>query len=144
MYVLKTKDQVIHLFKKFHTMVEKQKGKSLECLHTDNGGKYTSNEFENYYSEYGIRHEKIVPGTPQHNGVAKRINCTIVENVRCMLRMAKLPKSFWAKAVQTACYLINRSPSVPLDFDIPERVWTGEDTSCTLEGIWVQDICTCA
>ena len=27
------------------------------------------------------------------------------------------------------CYLINRSPSVPLEFDIPERVWTGKDVS---------------
>uniref|UniRef100_A0A2N9J8U9 Integrase catalytic domain-containing protein n=1 Tax=Fagus sylvatica TaxID=28930 RepID=A0A2N9J8U9_FAGSY len=128
-YVLKTKDQVFQLFKKFHAMVEREKGKSLKCLRTDNRGEYTSNEFENYCSEYGIRHEKTVPGTPQHNGVAERINRTIVEKVRCMLRMAKLPKSFWAEAVQTACYLINRSPSVPLDFDIPERVWTGEDAS---------------
>ena len=99
MYVLKTKDQVIHLFKKFHTMVEKQKGKSLECLHTDNGGEYTSNEFENYCSEYGIRHEKTVPGTPQHNDVVERISRTIVEKVKCMLRMAKLSKSFWTEAV---------------------------------------------
>jgi hypothetical protein len=43
--------------------------------------------------------KKTVPNTPQHNGVAERINCTIVEKVRCMLRMAKLPNSFWAKAV---------------------------------------------
>jgi transposase InsO family protein len=128
-YVLKTKDQVFQLFKKFHAMVEREKGKSLKCLRTDNGGEYTSNEFEDYCSEYGIRHEKTVPGTPQYNGVAERINRTIVEKVRCMLRMAKLPKSFWAEAVQTACYLINRSPSVPLDFDIPERVWTGKDAS---------------
>uniref|UniRef100_A0A2N9FLT3 Integrase catalytic domain-containing protein n=1 Tax=Fagus sylvatica TaxID=28930 RepID=A0A2N9FLT3_FAGSY len=135
-YVLKTKDQVFQLFKKFHAMVERQKGKSLKCLRTDNGGEYTSNEFENYCSEYGIRHEKTVPGTPQHNGVAERINCTIVEKVRCMLRMAKLPKSFWAEAVQTACYLINRSPSVPLDFDIPERVWTGEDASYAHLKLW--------
>uniref|UniRef100_A0A2N9FNK6 Integrase catalytic domain-containing protein n=1 Tax=Fagus sylvatica TaxID=28930 RepID=A0A2N9FNK6_FAGSY len=78
-YVLKTKDQVFQLFKKFHAMVERQKGKSLKCLRTDNGGEYTSNEFENYCSEYGIRHEKTVPDTPQHNGVAERINCTIVE-----------------------------------------------------------------
>uniref|UniRef100_A0A2N9HLM6 Integrase catalytic domain-containing protein n=1 Tax=Fagus sylvatica TaxID=28930 RepID=A0A2N9HLM6_FAGSY len=98
-YVLKTKDQVFQLFKKFHAIVEREKGKSLKCLRTNNGG------------------------------VAERINRTIVEKVRCMLRMAKLPKSFWAEAVQTACYLINRSPSVPLDFDIPERVWTGEDAS---------------
>uniref|UniRef100_A0A2N9FPX7 Integrase catalytic domain-containing protein n=1 Tax=Fagus sylvatica TaxID=28930 RepID=A0A2N9FPX7_FAGSY len=78
-YVLKTKDQIFQLFKKFHAMVEREKGKSLKCLRTDNGSEYTSNEFENYCSEYGIRHEKTVPGTPQHNGVAERINRTIVE-----------------------------------------------------------------
>ena len=44
-----------------------------------------------------------------------------------MLKLAKLPKSFWGKAVNTAVYLINRSPLVPLDFDIPQRVWTGKD-----------------
>jgi transposase InsO family protein len=62
-YVLKTKDQVIQLFKKFHAMVERKKRKSLKCLHTDNEGEYTSNEFENYCSEYYIRYEKTVPGT---------------------------------------------------------------------------------
>ena len=44
-----------------------------------------------------------------------------------MLRMANLPKSFWGEAVVTTCYLINRSPLVPLDFDILERVWTWKD-----------------
>ena len=33
------------------------------------------------------------------------------------------------EAVQTTCYLINKSPSVPLGFDIPERVWSGHDIS---------------
>ena len=125
-------------------MVEREKGKSLKCLRIDNISEYMSNEFEHYCSEYGIRHEKKVPSIPQHNGVVERINRIIFKKVRCMLKMTKQPKSFWAEVVQTACYLINRSPSVPLDFDIPERVWTGEDTSCTLEGIWAQDICTCA
>uniref|UniRef100_A0A2N9IN96 Integrase catalytic domain-containing protein n=1 Tax=Fagus sylvatica TaxID=28930 RepID=A0A2N9IN96_FAGSY len=82
-HVLKTKDQVFQLFKKFHAMVEREKGKSLKCLRTDNRGEYTSNEFENYCLEYGIRHEKTVPGTPQHNGVAERINRTIVEKREC-------------------------------------------------------------
>ena len=121
MYIFKSKDQVFQLFKKFHAMVEREKGKSLKCLRTYNGGEYTSDEFENYYSENGIRHKKTVPATSQHNGVAERINCTIVEKVRRMLRMAKLPKSFWAEAVQIACYLINRSPSVPLGFNILKR-----------------------
>ena len=123
------KDQVFHLFKKFHAIVEREKWKSLKCLRTHNGGEYTSTEFENYCSENGIRHEKKVPSIPQHNGVVERINRIIFKKVRCMLKMTKQPKSFWAEAVQTACYLINRSPSVLLDFDIPKRMWKGEDAS---------------
>ena len=63
-------------------MVEREKGKPLKCLRTDNGVEYTSNEFKSYCSEKGIRHEKTVPGTLQQNGVAKRMNRTIVEKVR--------------------------------------------------------------
>ena len=126
---MKTKDQVFEHFKKFHAMVERKKGKLLKCLRSDNRSEYTSNEFKSYYFEKGIRHEKTVPGTPQQNGVIEMMNRTIVEKIRCMLRMANLPKSFWGEAIVTACYLINRSPSVPLDFDIPERVWIGKDVS---------------
>ena len=64
----------------------------------------------------------MVPSVPLHNGVVERMNQTIVEKVRCILKLAKLPKSFWGEAVNTAVYLINRSPLVPLDFDIPQRV----------------------
>uniref|UniRef100_A0A2N9IIJ6 Integrase catalytic domain-containing protein n=1 Tax=Fagus sylvatica TaxID=28930 RepID=A0A2N9IIJ6_FAGSY len=74
------KDQVFQLFKKFHAMVEREKEKSLKCLRTDNRGEYTSNEFENYCSDYGIRHEKTVPGTPQHNDIATDIEEVQVEN----------------------------------------------------------------
>ena len=45
-----------------------------------------------------------------------------------MLKMVKLPKSFWIEAVHTAYYIINRSPSVHLGFDILERVWSRKDT----------------
>mgnify|MGYP003740606461 FL=1 len=84
-YFLKTKDQVFQHFQQFHAMVERETGRSLKCLRTDNGGEYTSKEFEAYLAEHGIRHEKTVPRTPQHNGVAERMNRTIVERVRCML-----------------------------------------------------------
>ena len=75
-------------------MVERETGKQLKSLRTDNGEEYTSREFREYCSSHGIRHERTEPGTPQHNGVAERMNQTIVEKVRCMLKMAKLPKSF--------------------------------------------------
>ncbi|CAH9131081.1 unnamed protein product [Cuscuta epithymum] len=128
-YCLKSKDQVFDRFKIFHTMVERETGKKLKCLRSDNGGEYTSREFSAYCAEHGIRHEKSVPRTPQHNSVAERMNRTIVEKVRCMLSMATLPKPFWGEAVLTACYLINRSPSVPLNFEVPEKKWSGKDIS---------------
>lgn len=93
-YFLKTKDEVFQHFQEFHAMVERETGKQLKCLCTDNGSEYTSNAFEVYYTNRGIRHETTVPDTPQHNGVAERMNRTILEKVRCMLRMAKFPKSF--------------------------------------------------
>ena len=75
-------------------MVEREKGKLLKCLRSDNRGEYTSNEFKSYCSKKGIRHENTFPGTPQQNGVAERMNRIIVKKIRCMLRMANLPKSF--------------------------------------------------
>ena len=128
-YFLKRKDWIFQYFKRFHTMVERETGKSLKCLRSGNGGEYIFHEFKNYCSEHGIRHEKTVIGTTQHNSVVERINRTIMEKVRCMLRMAKLPNPFWDEAIQMVCYLINRSLFVSLGFDIPERVWSGHDIS---------------
>ena len=101
----------------------------MKCLRTDNGGEYTSNQFKGYCSKHGIRHERTIPGTPQHNGVAERMNRKILEKMKCMIRVAQLPKTFWGEAVLTIVYLINRSPSIPLNFDILKRKWTGKDVS---------------
>nr|GEV43609.1 hypothetical protein [Tanacetum cinerariifolium] len=46
--------------------------------------------------------------TPQQNGVAERRNRTLIEAARTMLADAKLPVTFWAEAVNTACYVQNR------------------------------------
>ena len=108
-------------------MVERETRNPLKQLQTDNGGEYISREFKEYCSKHKIRHEKTVPDTPHHNDVAERMNQTIVEKVQCMLKLAKLPKSFLGEAVNTVVYLINRSLSIYLDFDIPQRVWIGKD-----------------
>ncbi|KAG8484888.1 hypothetical protein CXB51_021392 [Gossypium anomalum] len=63
--------------------------------------------------------------TPQQNGVVERMNRTIMEKVRCMLSNANLPKSFWAEAASTACFLINRFPSVAIEKKTPQEVWSG-------------------
>ena len=127
-YALKTKDQVLDVFKQFHVEVERETGLKLKCVRADNGGEYRG-PFETYCRFHGIKLQKSVPKTPQHNGVAERMNRTICERIKCMLSHAKLPKSFWGEAMRTAVDLINLSPSVPLEGDVPQRVWTGKEVS---------------
>nr|GEZ73959.1 hypothetical protein [Tanacetum cinerariifolium] len=49
-----------------------------------------------------------VARTPQQNRVAERINRTLIEAARTMLADSKLPTTFWAEMVNTACYVQNR------------------------------------
>ncbi|GJU63408.1 ribonuclease H-like domain-containing protein [Tanacetum coccineum] len=55
-----------------------------------------------------IKREFSVARTPQQNGVAERKNRTLIEADRTMLADSKLPTTFWAEAVNTACYVKNR------------------------------------
>lgn len=125
-YPIKSKGEVFEIFQKFHVVVERETNKLLKCLRTDNGGEYCSNAFKDYCNKFGIKHEKIVPSTPQQNGVAERMNHTIMEKVRSMLSNSGLEKYFWAKSIRTTCYLINQSPTIYLDGSIPEEVWVGK------------------
>ncbi|GAU51225.1 hypothetical protein TSUD_412310 [Trifolium subterraneum] len=56
----------------------------------------------------GIKHELSYPITPQQNGVVERKNRTLQESARAMLHAKKLPYSFWAEAMNTACYIHNK------------------------------------
>jgi hypothetical protein len=59
------------------------------------------------------------------------MNMTMMEKSRCVLSGVELGKELWAKAVGTACYLVNRSTSSALDDKTPQEVWTGKKPSLT-------------
>ena len=93
-YFNRKKYEVFDTFKKWKSLAENQTGKRLKCLRYDNGGEYCSKEFGSYCSHNGIQREKIVPGTPQENGVSERMNRMIMECARCMRLHAGFPCSF--------------------------------------------------
>ena len=66
----------------------------LKFIRHDNGGEYCSENFDSYCSDNGIHREKIVPGTPQENGVSERMNRMIMEHARCMRLHAGFPLHF--------------------------------------------------
>ncbi|GJV96179.1 putative ribonuclease H-like domain-containing protein [Tanacetum coccineum] len=63
---------------------------------------------DDYSREKGIKREYSIAMTPQQNGVAERRNRTLIEAAITMLADSKLPTTFWAEAVSTACYVQNR------------------------------------
>jgi transposase InsO family protein len=115
--------------KKWKAMVETETGLKLKCLRSDNGGEYKDRGFKQFCTMNGVRMEKTIPGRPQQNGVAKRMNMTLNECARSIRLHARLPKTFWADAVSTAAFLINRGPSVPLSHRLSEEVWSEKEVN---------------
>lgn len=107
------------------TLVENQSGKNLKVLRTDNSLEYCNKTFDKFCKGKGILRQKTCPYTPQQNGVAERLNCTILEKVRSLLSETGLSESFWAEASSNVVYMINITPSIPLELKVPEEVWSG-------------------
>ena len=116
---LKNKSEVFDYFKQWRIMVENKFDLKIKTFRTDGGGEFCGNDFEAYLKDHGIVHQKTIPKTPEQNGISERMNRTLVEMLRCMLDDSKLPKKFWAEALNTAVYLRNRSPTKSIDNKTP-------------------------
>uniref|UniRef100_H3H7U1 Integrase catalytic domain-containing protein n=1 Tax=Phytophthora ramorum TaxID=164328 RepID=H3H7U1_PHYRM len=126
-YLLRNKSEVAAKFAEFVAFAETQTGKRVQTLRSDNGGEYTSGAMAKFCADRGIVQKFTPPYTPQLNGVAERMNRTLVECARCMLEHAVLPKTYWGEAVMTATFLRNRCPTRAISHDkSPHQVWTGK------------------
>ena len=57
------------------------------------------------------------------------MNRTLMEKARSMFNGTGLGQELWAEVVETACYLVNISPSLVLEDKTPHQVWTGKKPS---------------
>ena len=123
-YFMRHKSEVLDKFKEFEAITTNDSGESTGSLRSDNGGEYLSNEFEAYLKSKGIHHEVTVPHSPEQNGVAERMNRTLMETARSMMAHAGLPDCYWAEAVATTVYLRNRVPTTAFNKKItPYERW---------------------
>ncbi len=99
---------------------------SMSLLWSDGGGEYFSNEFNEYLKEHGIQRKYSCSYSPQQNGVVERKNKHIVEVARAMLNEKNLPNYFWAEAVETTVYIMNRTPIAVVHGMTPEEKFTSK------------------
>ena len=86
-----------------------------------------SNEFKSYLSSIGVQHQLTAAYTPEQNGVAERLNRTLIDLVRSMLANKQVDKRFWAEALDNAVYVRNRVTSRALPpGTTPHHLCTGK------------------
>lgn len=122
---MKEKSEVFSVFKSFKALVEKQSGCQFKAIRSDRGGEYMAKEFGQYLEQNGISHQLIVRYSPQQNGVVEWNNRIIMELVRSMLKTKNLPLNFWAEAVASASYILNRAGTKSVKGKTPEEAWSG-------------------
>ena len=126
--ILNNKSETVDHIIKWNTYAQTQTGRILKRFHSDGGGEYNSNKLKQYFEKQGTVMTKTTRDTPQHNGIAEKMNCTILEMARAMLHHGEMHPSYWMDAVMTAVYLINLS--VPKTSKVTrQEAWTGHKPS---------------
>jgi len=125
----KSSSTVLEILKLWLPLVERQAGTSLINIRTDGGGEYkgeTLHTVTPFLAERGINHEQTSLYSSSSNGVAERMNRTLMNMVRSMILTSGLPAPFWGEALHTAAKIVNRLPtSALLDNISPHQAWFG-------------------
>ena len=104
-------------FRAFYAETHTQFHLSVRSLRSDNPKEYVSKQFQSFMLQNDILHQTSCVDTPSQNGIAERKNRHLLEIVRALLFQMHVPKHCWADIVSTACFFINRMPSLVLNWD---------------------------
>ena len=111
-HLLKEKSEVFKYYQQYESRIcTLLNERGIKMLYCDNGGEYTSNEFKSHAASRGTELRYTIRDTPALNGVAERMNRTLLDRARALLFDSGMPNRFWGHAIATAVYLINRSPT---------------------------------
>jgi transposase InsO family protein len=86
---------------------ERQTQKKVLVIRTDNAREFVA--LDPWVKRQGIELEFTEPHTPAQNGVAERLNRSLLEITRAILIDANIPRKYWPWALQFAVYIRNRT-----------------------------------
>ncbi|KAI3818972.1 hypothetical protein L1987_12794 [Smallanthus sonchifolius] len=107
-FFLAKKDETPEILKTYLLQIENLFSLSVKTIRSDHGTEFKNATLDSFCESKGISRQFSAPRTPQQNGVAERRNRTLIEAARTMIVDSKLPVTFWAEAVNTACFVQNR------------------------------------
>jgi transposase InsO family protein len=106
-FFLQEKSQTQETLKRFLRHAQNEFKMRIKKIRSNNGTEFKNSQIVGFLEE-GIKHEFSSPYTPQQNSVVERKNRTLLDMARIMLDEYKTSDRFWAEAINTACYSINR------------------------------------
>lgn len=126
-YLLRSKDEALEMFKNYKTEVENQLGRKIKIIRSDRGGEYEA-PFVEFCSQHGIIHQTTAPYSPQQNGIAERKNRTLKEMMNAMLISSGAPRNLWGEALFSANYILNKLLHKKFN-KTPYELWKGKQPS---------------
>lgn len=118
---IKSKEEVKDCVRDYIARAERESDRKVKRFRTDNGLEFCNRELSIFFKFVGIKYEKSNV-TPQMNGVAERINRTLLDLTRSMPKSARLPQKFWAEV--TAAYIKNKVCHSTINDQVPFTIWT--------------------
>jgi hypothetical protein len=107
-FFLVDKCDVFDIFKKFIKRVQNEFETTIKKVRSDNKNEFRNTRVDELYDELGIKHQFSAKYTPQSNGLVERKNGTLIDMTRSMLNEYNMSHSFWAEAINMACFYSNR------------------------------------
>ncbi|KAG7559347.1 Nucleic acid-binding OB-fold [Arabidopsis thaliana x Arabidopsis arenosa] len=98
----------------------------IKRIRSDHGGEFQNESMKDFCENHGIAHQFSAPRTLQQNGVVERKNRTLQEMARAMMHGNQVPQRFWAEAINTSCYIINRVYVRRDSMKTPYELWKGK------------------
>jgi hypothetical protein len=123
-YFLKGKNEAAQHVKNYLTHFH-VRSISTHALCVDCGTEFVNKELTEWCHAKGMDIEMTAPYSPSQNGVAERMNRTLVELVRAMITASSLSEFLWEPAVAHAAYVRNRAYTTFIKTNTPYQGWFG-------------------
>src|SRR6267154_510748 len=121
-YFLKGKTDAVQHIKNYLTHMH-VRGNTTHAIRVDRGTEFINKDLQDWCHTKGMEIEMTSPYSPSQNGVAERMNRTLVELARAMLTSSKLPEFLWEPAVAHATYLRNHAYMTAVKNQTPYQGW---------------------